>query len=75
MAKVLFVVGLLAFWAALLSEIAFIMLRLTAVNGETTTASPSSTYGLVVWGSIGAGALCWAVAAAILVSGRLRDTK
>ena len=74
MAKALFVVGLLAFWAALLSEIAFIMLRLTAVSGETT-ASPSSTYGLVVWGCIGTGVLCWAVAAAILVSGRLRDTK
>jgi hypothetical protein len=74
MAKALFVAGLLAFWAALLSEIAFIMLRVTAVSGETT-ASPSSIYGLVVWGCIGTGALCWTIAAAILVSGRLRDRK
>lgn len=71
MAKALFVVGLLAFWAALLSEIAFIMLKLTAVNGETT-ASPSSIYGLVVWGCIGAGVLCWAVAAAILAAQHLK---
>ena len=67
MAKALFVAGLLAFWAALLSEIAIIMLRLTTVTGSTT-ATPTSTYGLAIWGLIGAGALCWAVAAAILVA-------
>jgi hypothetical protein len=72
MAKALLVVGLLAFWAALLSEIAFIMLKLTAVDGETA-ASPSSIYGRVVWGCIGAGVLCWVVAAAIVVSQRLRS--
>ena len=67
MAKALFVVGLVAFWGALLSEIAFIMLKLTAVSGETT-ASPTSMYGLVVWGCIGTGAACWVVAAALFLA-------
>jgi hypothetical protein len=71
-AKVLFVAGLAFFVGALVVEIAFIMLRLTAAGGETT-ASPTSFYGLVVWGCIGAGILCWIIAAAIVITDHLRN--
>jgi hypothetical protein len=70
-AKVLFAAGLVSFGAALVSEIGFIMLRLTAASG-TTTASPGSTYGLIVWGCIGAGILCWIIAAAIVITNHFR---
>jgi hypothetical protein len=70
-AKVLFAGGLVFFFGALCLEIAFIMLRLTAASG-TTTASPDSTYGLIVWGCIGAGILCWIIAAAIVITNHFR---
>jgi hypothetical protein len=72
MAKVLFAAGLVAFFAALVSEIGFIMLRLTAASG-TTTASPGSVYGLIVWGCIGVGGVCWIIAAAIVAAGHFRN--
>ena len=72
MAKVLFAGGLVFFVASLLSEIAFILLRLTAASGDTT-ASPGSFYGLVVWGCIGTGILCWLIAAAIVIANHLRN--
>ncbi len=71
MAKALFVAGLLAFWAGLLSEIFFIMAPLTAVSGSDK-AAPTSTYGLVVWGCIAAGSICWIGAAAVLVRAYLK---
>ncbi len=74
MAKVLLVAGLLAFWAALLSELAFIMLRVTEASG-TSTASPNSIYGLVVWGCIGTGALCWTIGAVVVVTGFLKSRR
>jgi hypothetical protein len=64
--------GLVAFFAALVSEISFIMLRLTAVSG-TTAASPSSIYGVVVWGLIGLGIACWIIAAGIVVAKHFRN--
>ncbi|MBN2098088.1 MAG: hypothetical protein JW753_00670 [Dehalococcoidia bacterium] len=72
MAKVLFAAGLVSFFAALVSEIGFIMLRLTTASG-TTTASPGSVYGLIVWGCIGVGVFCWIIAAAIVVAGHFWD--
>jgi hypothetical protein len=65
-AKVLFVTGLISFIVAFIAELAFIMLGLTAA-GEGTTASPSSSSALVVWGCIGLGVLCWMIAAAIVL--------
>ena len=72
MAKVLFAAGLVLYFGALCLEIAFIMLRLTAAGGETT-ASPTSFYGLAVWGCIGAGILCWTIAAAIVIANHFRN--
>lgn len=74
MVKVLLVAGLLAFWAGLLSELAFIMLRLTRASGAST-ASPTSVYGLVVWGCVGAGAACWIAGAVMAVSGLLKGRR
>ena len=72
MTKVFFAAGLVFFVSALLLEIAFVLLKLTAASGETT-ASPTSLYGLAVWGCIGVGIICWIVAAAILVVGHFRN--
>jgi uncharacterized membrane protein YvlD (DUF360 family) len=72
MAKVLFGAGLVLFFGALCLEIAFIMLRLTAASGDTA-ASPTSFYGLAVWGCIGAGILCWIIAAAIVITNHFRN--
>jgi hypothetical protein len=71
-AKTLFAAGLVLFVGALLLEVAFIMLRLTAASGDTT-ASPTSFYGLAVWGCIGAGILCWIIAAAIVITNHFRN--
>jgi hypothetical protein len=71
-AKTLFAAGLVLFVGALLLEVAFIMLRLTAASGDTT-ASPTSFYGLAVWGCIGAGILCWIIAAAIVITDHFRN--
>ena len=67
-----FAAGLVLFFGALCLEIAFIMLRLTAPSGDTT-ASPTSFYGLAVWGCIGAGILCWIIAGAIAVANHFRN--
>jgi len=69
---VLFGAGLVLFFGALCLEIAFIMLRLTAASGDTT-ASPTSFYGLAVWGCIVAGIFCWIIAAAIVIINHLRN--
>jgi hypothetical protein len=71
-AKLLVVAGLISFIAALIAEVAFIMLRLTTASGSTT-ASPTSTMGLTVWGLIGLGILCWMIAAAIVLVGHFRN--
>jgi hypothetical protein len=65
-AKVLFVTGLISFIVAFIAELAFMMLGLTATS-EGSTASPSSSSALVVWGCIGLGVLCWMIAAAIVL--------
>jgi len=70
--KVLFVAGLVSFVGALLLEIAFIMLRLTAADGDTA-ASTTSFYGLIVWGCIGTGILCWIIAAVIVITNHFRN--
>jgi uncharacterized membrane protein YvlD (DUF360 family) len=72
MAKVMFGTGLVLLFGALCLEIAFIMLRLTAAGGDTT-ASPTSFYGLAVWGCIGAGIVCWIIAAAIVIANYFRN--
>ena len=72
MGKVLFVAGLISFIVAFIAELAFMMLGLTAAS-EGTTASPSSSSALVVWGCIGLGVLCWMIAAAILLIDYFRN--
>ena len=68
----LFVAGLITFIAAFIAELAFMMLGLTAAS-EGTTASPSSSSALVVWGCMGLGVLCWMIAAAIVLSDYFRN--
>jgi hypothetical protein len=63
-AKVLFVAGLTSFIVAFFAEIAFILLGLTVVSGGSS-AFPTWISGLVIWGCIGLGALCWVIAATL----------
>jgi hypothetical protein len=63
-AKVLFAVGLTSFIVAFFAEIAFIVLGLTTVSGGSSTF-PAWVSGLVIWGCIGAGVLCWVIAASL----------
>jgi len=63
-AKVLFAAGLASFILAFFAEIAFILLGLTAVNGSSG-AFPTWISGLVIWGCIGLGVLCWIIAATL----------
>jgi len=71
-AKLLLVAGLVSFILALIAELAFLLFGLTAASGSTT-ASPTSTMGLIVWGLIGLGIFCWMIAAAIVVIVHLRN--
>jgi uncharacterized membrane protein YhdT len=64
LAKVLFAAGLTSFILAFFAEIAFILLGLTAVSGGSSDF-PTWISGLVIWGCIVLGVLCWMIAAAL----------
>jgi len=65
-AKALFAAGLISFILAFFAEIAFILLGLTAVSGSSA-AFPTWISGLVIWGCIGLGGLCWMIAATLVL--------
>jgi hypothetical protein len=70
--KVIFAAGLVSFVAAFITEITFILLGLTAVSGGSSTL-PGWVSGLVIWGCIGLGVLCWLMAAALVLVRYLRN--
>jgi len=69
---VLFAAGLASFVVALLAEIAFILLGLTAVSASSS-AFPTWISGLVIWGCIGLGVLCWMIAATLALIGLFKN--